>query len=390
MNLSLLAPLRLAALAAMALPLLIHLIRRLELTTTDFAALRWISERVTARRRLRFERPWLLLLRLLLLALLALLLARPVMTEPSAPARARVVVAAGVDRTAAVAAVGNAAADWRWLAPGFPSLDVAPPAGTAPLASLLRELDADLPAASGLTVVVPSELAGLDGERPHLGRTVDWRVLPGGMASSASSVSNAPIRLAVRSAPAGEASLRYLRAAIAAWNAREPGRYLLDAQPLSIAIHDDEHWLIWLGADLPVAIASWIEQGGTAVLADRPEPRGDVVWRDASGHALAQRYASGRGRIVALHGTLIPQALPIMLDADFPERLLALMREAPPAPTRAIAEAMRPLQEVTAASAAMLASGSARPLDSWLAVLIAGLFLLERLLATRTRAEVVE
>ena len=65
MSFTLLAPLGLAALAALALPLLIHLIRRLELTATEFAALRWISKRVTPRRRLRFERPWLLLLRLL-------------------------------------------------------------------------------------------------------------------------------------------------------------------------------------------------------------------------------------------------------------------------------------------------------------------------------------
>ena len=390
MSFTLLAPLGLAALAALALPLLIHLIRRLELTATEFAALRWISKRVTPRRRLRFERPWLLLLRLLLLALLALLLARPIVVEPSAPTRTRVVVAPGVDRAAAVAAVGNAEADWRWLAPGFPSLDVAPPAGTLPLASLLRELDADLPAVSGLTVLVPSELAGLDGERPRLGRKVDWRVLPGAMVSSVPAVSNAPIRVAVRYTAESEASLRYVRAAVAAWNARAPGQYLLDAQPAAAAIHDDERWLIWLGAQLPAAISSWIEQGGTAVVADRPEPRGDVLWRDAAGHALAQRDVSGRGRIVALRGALTPQAMPIVLDADFPDRLLALMQNAPPAPTRANAEAMLPLQKAAAASDAALAPGMVRPLDSWLAVLIAGLFLFERLLATRTRAEVVE
>ncbi|MEO6688479.1 MAG: BatA domain-containing protein [Dokdonella sp.] len=390
MSFSLLAPLGLAALAALALPLLIHLIRRLELKTTDFAALRWISERETPRRRLRFERPWLLLLRLLLLALLAFLLARPVMTEPAVPTRARIVVAPDVDRASAVAAIGNAAADWRWLAPGFPSLDVVPPAGTVPLASLLRELDADLPAASALTIVVPSELAGLDGERLHLGRKVDWRVLPGVIASSAPTVANASIRMAVRYATESESSLRYLRAVVAAWNAREPGRYDLDAQPLSAPIDDNERWLIWLGAKLPVATERWIEQGGTAVLADHPEPHGDAVWRDADGNALAQRYASGRGRIVALHGALTPQALPILLDADFPDRLLAVMREAPPAPTRAYAQAMQPLQEVVSASDTKFAPGGARPLDAWLAVLIAGLFLLERLLATRSHAEVAE
>lgn len=390
MSVSLLAPLGLAAFAACALPLLLHLIRRLELTTTDFAALRWICERVTPRRRLRFERPWLLLLRLLLLVMLALLLARPVMIEPAGPAQTHVLVAPGLDRAAAHAAVAHSAADWRWLAPGFPSLDMAPPAGAVPLASLLRELDADLPAASTLTILVPSELAGLDGERPRLGRKVDWRVLPGVMASSAPTLANAPIRVAVRFASESEPSLRYLRAAVAAWNAREPGGYILDEQPLSAAIHDDERWLIWLGAELPVAVKGWIEQGGTAVVVGHPERRGDAVLRDADGHALAHRYASGRGRIVALRGALTPQALPIVLDADFPDRLLATMRDAPRAPTRANAEAMQPLQEVVGASGTTRSPGSARPLDAWLGVVIAGLFLLERLLATHMRGEVVE
>src|SRR5690606_3770281 len=77
MSLALLAPLGLFALAALALPILVHLVRRIELHATEFAALRWISARVPPRRRIRFERPWLLLLRLLLVALLALLLARP-------------------------------------------------------------------------------------------------------------------------------------------------------------------------------------------------------------------------------------------------------------------------------------------------------------------------
>jgi hypothetical protein len=210
------------------------------------------------------------------------------------------------------------------------------------------------------------------------------------MASSVPTVADAPIRLAVRYSAESESSLRYLRAAVAAWNAREPGRYVLDAQPLSAAIHADEHWLVWLDAQLPAANANWIKQGGTALLADHPEPRGDAVWRDAGGNVLARRHASGRGRIVALHGALTAQALPIVLDADFPDRLLAVMREAPPAPTRANAEAMRPLQQVAAAGSATVTAGNERPLDSWLAILIAGLFMLERLLATRVHAEVAE
>ena len=127
MSFALLAPLGLFALAALALPIVIHLVRRIELRTTDFAALRWISERIRPRRRLRFERPWLLLLRLALLALFALLLARPVVDEPAIAARALVVVAPGSDLSAARSVVSIADANWRWLAPGFPSIETPAP-----------------------------------------------------------------------------------------------------------------------------------------------------------------------------------------------------------------------------------------------------------------------
>ncbi len=201
MNLTLLAPFGLAALAALALPLLIHLIRRLELTPTEFAALRWITERMRPRRRLRFERPWLLLLRLALLALLAVLLARPVLTPPAASTRSWVVVAPAVERPAAHAAVSAPEADWRWLAPGFPRLEDIAPTVDSPVSSLLRELDADLPADTALTAIVPQELAGLDGERPRLAHALEWRIVPGRTQDTDAPAPEPARRLALRYAP---------------------------------------------------------------------------------------------------------------------------------------------------------------------------------------------
>jgi hypothetical protein len=370
MNFALLAPFGLAALAALALPILIHLIRRLELTTTDFAALRWISERVNPSRRLRFERPWLLVLRLFLLAALALLLAHPVMTEPAAPARAWVVVAPGADRAAARTAVSATSAEWHWLAPAFPPMDTDPPSAAIPLASLLRQLDADLPAGSALSVIVPDELAGLDGERIRLGRKIDWHVVPGSMAAAPTAPSP-PIRLAVRYAARDALSLVYLSAAVAAWNAREPGRYTLDAQPPSVPMDSDEPWLVWLGAEPTAA-------------------QGEVLWRDSGGNAVATRETIGRGRAIALAGAMTPQTLPMLLDADFPERLLALLRGVPLAPTRAQASAVQPQEDSAAVASEAAASrirASARPLDPWLVLLIAALFLVERIVATAVRTE---
>ncbi len=101
MSLGLLAPLGLAALAALLLPLLVHLSRSEEQVPTDFAALRWLAAKFRPRQRLRFEEIVLLVLRLLLVAALALLLARPVLLGSGGDA-AWLVVLPGADVTPAL------------------------------------------------------------------------------------------------------------------------------------------------------------------------------------------------------------------------------------------------------------------------------------------------
>lgn len=385
MIIALLTPLGLAALAALVVPLVIHLVRRLELTTTEFAALRWISERMRPQRRLRFERPWLLLLRLALLAVLALLLARPVWQGDAISARPWAVVAPGVALADARAVAGAIDAEWHWLAPQFPHADETVAPADVPIASLLRELDAQLPANAALTVVVPEQLAGLDGERPRLSRAVDWRTVPGRMAGTAPRSADR-IRIAARYAQNAEASLRYLRAAVAAWNQDEPGRYELDAQPTEVPIDAAANWLVWLAPSAP-ALTSWLDRGGVALVSSAADANGEPLWRNATGRVLAKVAARGNGRVIALPGALTPAELPLLLDADFPDRLRAAFGGGSPAPTRATAAAMQPRVEAAATAASVRSPASARPLDAWLAVLIAALFLCERFVATRPRAE---
>ncbi|HKE47457.1 MAG TPA: BatA domain-containing protein [Rhodanobacteraceae bacterium] len=385
LTLTLLAPLGLAALVALAVPIVIHLVRRIELRTTEFAALRWISERIRPRRRLRFERPWLLLLRLALLALLALLLARPIVSEPTIAKPAWVVVAPGSDIGAARGAVSIEGADWRWLAPGFPAIETPAPSKEVPVASLLREIDAELPRDAKLAVVVPEQVSGLDGERALLSRAVDWHVVAGRAPSSAVAASNESTTLAVRYAPSAERSLKYLRAAVTALDAHGGDHYTLDAESQDVALHDGTRLLIWLGADPTPAIRDWIEAGGTAITDHAPRASGAPVWSDAEGNVLARAEPLGRGRLVALSAALSPQTLPELLDAEFPERLSDLLRGAPPAPTAAPASAMRPAQSTGVDAAASIPS-AAKPLDPWLALLIAALVLIERVVATRPRA----
>src|SRR5690606_6423107 len=138
MNPLLLFPAGLATLAELALPLLIHLTRRQQQRPTVFAALRWLQARPRPRRRIRVDEAWLLAVRRLVVALLALLLAQPALLGV-VDERPGLLVAPGVEDAALVAARSDPAVDARWLAPGFPSLEEAAPVGGVATASLLRE-----------------------------------------------------------------------------------------------------------------------------------------------------------------------------------------------------------------------------------------------------------
>lgn len=187
MNLALLLPIGLAALAAALVPLLVHLARRSEQRPTVFAALQWLRRKPKPRHRIRFDEWPLLLVRLLLLALLALLLAKPVL-HGAGDDRPWVVVAPGVGVPGDRGSIATPGARWHRLEPGFAPLDDPAPGGPAPaeaaargrdsVTSLLRELDATLPPGVALTVLVPPVLDGVDAQRPRLSRRVDWRVVP--------------------------------------------------------------------------------------------------------------------------------------------------------------------------------------------------------------------
>lgn len=386
---TLLLPAGLAALAALALPLLLHLVRREQQRPVDFAALRWLSARIRPRRRLRVDERLLLALRLLLIALLALLLARPALPLAGNGA-AWVVAVPGVGEAAlrdAVAGGGSGRdagaggnGERRWLAAGFPPLGAAPPAVPAGATiSLLRELDMRMPAGTPLVVLVPPVLEGVDAERPRLSRPVDWRVVPAADGAVPGQADDDPagagdggpppaprIVIADAGSPPGA---RYLRAAAAAWRQA--------AGPEVRA---------WLAPGLlPADAIAWIEAGGTALLAhDTSFPGSDAVplaWRDDRGRPLLHATTLGRGRVLQWTRPLDPAAMPALLDADFPHRLRAALQ--PPAPP----------SRVLSAEHAPRVGGVGpwpppmRELSPWLAAAIALLFLLERWLATASRRE---
>jgi hypothetical protein len=96
----LLAPWFLAGLAALALPVYLHLLRRHKVQPKPFSSLMFFERRTQSsvkHRRLRFYA--LLALRLAMLALLALLFAQPFLTRPSGAATGKKIVVIAVDRS---------------------------------------------------------------------------------------------------------------------------------------------------------------------------------------------------------------------------------------------------------------------------------------------------
>ncbi|QQQ03619.1 BatA domain-containing protein [Lysobacter enzymogenes] len=382
MSAALLLPLALAALAALALPLLIHLARRSEQRPTVFAALRWLRERPRPRSRIRFDEWPLLLLRLLLLTVLALLLARPVLYGAQ-PREAWLAVMPGLDPARAGEGLENARLQRRWLAPGFPDVREPAPALAANAASLLRELDATLPPGVALTVAVPARFDGADGARLRLSRPLQWRVVDDDAAAPVTpavretALAPPPIRYAPERAQAAA----YLRAAVAAWDSHSAK---IDSAPVAQAFDPAASSLIWLvPGPVPASVRDWVAQGGRVLLDEKavwPEADFDAaLWRDEQGRARALGARVGRGQALRLTAAVEPRAWPALLQPGFAADLRGLFADAPPAPMRVAARDYAP-----SADGPMFAPP---PLDlrPWLALLVAALFLLERLLATRAR-----
>lgn len=377
MSLSLLFPLGLLALATLLVPLLIHLARRQHEVPLDFAALRWLQARVRPRSRVRIDEWLLLALRLMLLATLALLLAQPVLQGGTAQVRPVTVVAPGLDATVLRGADNEG--DWRWLAPGFPPLQQPPAASTVAFASLLRELDQNLPAGTPLVVHLPDPLPGLDGERIRLSRTVQWRPQPLPVAV-AGTVPEAP-RLHV-GGNGDPAALRVLDALQRAWTG-SPLSAATDAVPADGRIG------VWLAAaPLPPAWQAWLAGGGSVLRVAAPQPGSAgagtatspwlPVLRDAQGATLLEQRRVGRGRLLRFPAALSTAALPAVADDDFPRRLRDVLTP-PPFPTLGVAADQSPL---TGAAAPL---PRPRDLAPWMLLAIVLLFALERWLATSAR-----
>ncbi len=392
MNIGLLLPAGLIALLALAVPLLLHLVRQTEQKRIEFAALRWLVSRAQPRRRPRFNEWLLLTLRLLLLALLALWLAQPVLNgHPDL--RPWVVVDPAIDATklATQLTLQTSNDEQRhWLAPGFPALDQPPPPRSASIASLLRELDASLPPDVAITAFVPKQFDATDAQRPLLSRAVNWKPVPG-ISSFDAAGATKPMRIAVFADAGHQRALPYLRAAAVAWSseAKAPTRAdtLREIATINALDAEDTH-LFWLASNaVPAQQQQRVRDGGTILLAQDSAAMtlewqdAQVAWRARDGTPLALRLSEGKGAWIRMLVPLTPQSLPTLLDPGFPRALQDLLASAPPVATRARADSYAPVVDENATAVQQ----SPRPLGGLLALLIALLFGIERWLAMSTR-----
>ena len=392
MSLGLLLPSALVALLALAVPLLLHLVRQTEQARIDFAAMRWLRARARPRRRPRFDEWRLLVVRLLLLAIVALWLARPVLGgHPDL--RSWVVVDPAIDATRGHAHLPRQApkdATWHWLAPGFPAIDAPAPRSPASIASLLRELDATLPTGVALTAIVTEQFDATDAQRPVLGRAITWTVVAGTSAFSAADGPK-PMRIAAFTDDAHRPSLRYLHAAAAAWasqaKASEPQDSLRDIAGPDALDAADTH-LLWLASTaVPAQPRQWVQDGGVILLAQDGAAtsldwqHAHVAWRGTDGQPLALRLTDGKGAWIRMLVPFTPGSLPDMLGPGFPRALKDALQADEPIATRAWADSYAP--KVNAQMAPALQAR--RPLDGLLAWLVALLFGIERWLAMSSR-----
>jgi len=429
-----LSPLWLAALAALAIPVFLHLRRQRVGRRIQVGSLRHLSgAALPRRRRLRIRDPWLLALRSAILAALVLALAGPALTHRLRPQHWAVLapeLAGSARAEPVVDSLRRAGAQIRLLAPGFPMAGSHGSAGvrtTNPLDfwSLLAAADAELPAGSDIVAIVPPRLSLLRGSRPRLASAVTiratsrdtgdmatveaaWRrgdsvsrliarLKDGGTARSivtgparpADSLVSAADSLVVRifADSARRDDARFMRAAVNATAAVLGVAVDIAADPpAGRRSAGPGTWTVWLGL---APAASWsgatlADARGTVRRIDHvslTDPRVDAYGRAILAGGDADTIRNFAGRFSPRYGDFV-------LGAEFPELVARLWAGAAlgmPASLARDLRAVAPAQLAPARGTSLRSTAGSLPLRNLLLALCALLFLWERWLAYRRR-----
>jgi len=280
----LLAPLGLLGLLALAVPIIAHLVSRRAGRVVKVGSIRWMHESPAYQSRsLKLHDVWLLLLRLAVVALLAVVLAGPYWRHRPALGSGNewVLIGPEVAREAQYRSLIDSLApsgEVHLLSPGLPRWTPGDqvPAATALTTStastnywsLLREAERLASPATRFSVLTSNNARYFRGERPRLKAKVDWRLVA--VPAVQSTASKDSVRTVELYAPASRRDdARYLSAALQAAAEQAGVRLrLLRRSPASAASPTEDAspstWLIWLGGDpVPEALQARVTAGAT-------------------------------------------------------------------------------------------------------------------------------
>jgi aerotolerance regulator-like protein len=344
-----LAPLWLAGLGALAVPVALHLWSRRGGRPIRVGSIRLLAGSPPATRRSWIiQDPWLLALRCTVLAALALALARPFWAARAPKAHSMALVASEVvDRASLVDSLRQA---------GLAVSVLEDDAGRTPnLWAALRRADRTASPGTRFVVFAPDRLRYFAGERPTLRARVEWHTRAAVRSGEASPRATAARTVVVFADPARLDDARYVSAAFtAAGDATGIVAVVSNHVASAGAVPGSADWIVWLSeraipeqvlvqlrrgavllADAGAATAqrhrSRILTGGGPQPSDvwtarvvRATPGGAPVWMDGTGAPLLTVTSEGRGRLYRFYSRFFPAWSDLVLRPAFPMAMARL------------------------------------------------------------------
>lgn len=343
--LALLTPIWLAGVAALVVPVALHLWSRRGGRPIRVGSIRLLTGSPPATRRSwTIQDPWLLLLRCAVLATLVLALAGPYWIPATLRTRTVALVATHVaDRTALIDSLRHA------------GLTVAPldsGATTSNLWAALRRADRGAEPGTQFLVFGPDLLRYFRGERPALEARVVWHKRPADSVRGVLPLPPAARLVAVFADPSRQDDARYVIAALGAVGAATGIPAVVSLRPATVAqTAPQADWIVWLSDHVVPEPIRQSVQGGAVLLSDaggaaaqrrytrvvtgpqptdawltrrttEPDP-GAPVWADGTGTPLLTVAREGRGRHYRFRSRFFPGWSDLVLRPAFP---LALAR----------------------------------------------------------------
>jgi len=275
-------------LAALAIPLLIHLLRRSATREIPFAAAHWLQEKRPYRKRRLLREKWLLLLRMLLLALLALLLAQPLLQRDAAASADTLLVDPRIARAELEIFLQDHPGFRQrlWLQPQPTPISAARP----PATDLWKTLSGL--AAAGAFRRAHILLRNAENPSGHGALSVSphwqWHALENTGADDATPLPK--LALLGPGPPWLEAMLQQLR------DATLPQLALQTLDTIDAANAKAQDWLIYdTPGTLPGALQQFVRDGGLLITDQRVRPQGTLRFVELAGDEPLQAAALGRG-----------------------------------------------------------------------------------------------